>query len=219
MSVLLATSRGVSGTYSDGTIKVTLTFEPSDRMAVMELMGEPGASVAVARISPGAAKADTIKKAASPYGQEAKALRLSGFFRSPEVWVAVGTDDDYRAWLRLHDCISCGAPAPSEAAHVRSVADGAGTGIKPTYSAVPLCQKCHQIQHTGGIVAMTGAKDVTTAREQLQQERIRFVEEWAWEVSKHNFEDDSYSRIPPEEVLAWAEKHGIERYLPQEYRP
>ena len=54
------------------------------------------------------------------------------------------------AFIRQLPCVACGKAAPSEAAHVRSGADGA-TGMKPSdrYS-VPLCSSCHELQHQFG---------------------------------------------------------------------
>ena len=54
------------------------------------------------------------------------------------------------AFVRSLPCLSCGAGAPSEAAHVRSGTDG-GMGAKPSdrYS-LPLCGACHARQHRQG---------------------------------------------------------------------
>jgi glutamate/tyrosine decarboxylase-like PLP-dependent enzyme len=48
----------------DGTIAVTLHFEPKDRTAVMRMMGEPGASIACARLKDGHAAAPAAPKTA-----------------------------------------------------------------------------------------------------------------------------------------------------------
>ena len=56
-------------------------------------------------------------------------------------------DKAYLAWLRTKFCMICGANPPSQAAHVRLGGRG-GTGIKPLFSAVPLCANCHGIQHS-----------------------------------------------------------------------
>jgi hypothetical protein len=53
-------------------------------------------------------------------------------------------------FIRLLPCVACGKGAPSEAAHVRTGADG-GTGMKPgDRYAVPLCTACHAKQHRVG---------------------------------------------------------------------
>jgi len=54
------------------------------------------------------------------------------------------------AFLRQLPCVACGKAAPSEAAHVRTAADG-GVGMKPADRyAVPLCTTCHVKQHQMG---------------------------------------------------------------------
>jgi len=54
------------------------------------------------------------------------------------------------AFLRQLPCVACGKAAPSEAAHVRTAADG-GVGMKPADRyAVPLCTTCHVKQHRMG---------------------------------------------------------------------
>lgn len=46
-------------------------------------------------------------------------------------------------FIRSLPCLKCGAPAPSEAAHIRIGTDG-GTGLKPSDKfAAPLCHRCH----------------------------------------------------------------------------
>ena len=54
------------------------------------------------------------------------------------------------AFVRQLPCVACGKAAPSEAAHVRTGADG-GVGMKPgDRYAVPLCTACHAKQHWVG---------------------------------------------------------------------
>lgn len=65
-------------------------------------------------------------------------------------------DKHYRDWLTYQPCCVCGGgewhngTLRSQAAHVRRVSKGAGTGIKPAYQCVPLCHKCHHMQHQHG---------------------------------------------------------------------
>lgn len=48
---------------ADGTVAVTLHFEPKDRVAVMTMMGAPGSPIACARLPDGYAQADAKPKA------------------------------------------------------------------------------------------------------------------------------------------------------------
>lgn len=60
------------------------------------------------------------------------------------------------AYIRTLACISCGAPPPSEAAHIRLGLAG-GMGLKPAdTSTVPLCDACHRLQHQIGEVKFWG---------------------------------------------------------------
>jgi hypothetical protein len=61
------------------------------------------------------------------------------------------------AFVRQLPCVACGKAAPSEAAHVRTAADG-GVGMKPADRyAVPLCTTCHAKQHRMGELSFWSA--------------------------------------------------------------
>ena len=63
-------------------------------------------------------------------------------------------DERYLAFVRRQSCCVCGAPAPSDAAHVRyqSLLDGkrsTGLAEKPDDRwAVPMNRSCHRLQHS-----------------------------------------------------------------------
>lgn len=61
-------------------------------------------------------------------------------------------DQAYLEWLRGQPCIVCWR-TPSEAAHVRLNGRG-GMGMKPLFSAVPLCHQHHHQQHTKGHLSL-----------------------------------------------------------------
>ena len=133
---------------ADGTIRVQIDIEPIHKAQFHKLFPDIDMPIAIAPLVPVAEgiQDQEITHNTTPisiygnYGQQAKELRLSSFFRRPEVWRAVGSDQEFLDWLRTQDCIvrssiHCG---PVVAAHVRRVANGSGTGIKPEYSAIPL---------------------------------------------------------------------------------
>lgn len=69
-------------------------------------------------------------------------------------------DKAFLAYIRHLPCAVCGAWADyvngqgvSEAAHIRR-ASNSGTGIKPLFSAIPLCHACHSKQHQHGETAL-----------------------------------------------------------------
>lgn len=53
----LAGAVGALRMLADGSVSVTIIFEPKDRVAVMTLMGQPGAPIACARLADGYAQA------------------------------------------------------------------------------------------------------------------------------------------------------------------
>jgi hypothetical protein len=69
-----------------------------------------------------------------------------------------GTESDYLAWLRRWpSCLSDtyerweDGQGYCEAAHVRMVHLGSGTGLKPEYMAIPLTHDEHRMQHEKGM--------------------------------------------------------------------
>jgi hypothetical protein len=100
---------------------------------------------------------------------------------------------------------------PSQAAHVRRVANGAGTAIKPPYSAIPLCNEDHSAQHQHGESAIGG-------KEKVDKLRLDSVKQWAWETMRAIFDVESMREANPADVLAWAKAHRIDRHLPVCYR-
>lgn len=202
-------------TLVDGTVRINLDVEPIYRDTAMFLFGEPGVTVAVARLTPEAAHQTLQEQNMALYSNEAKALRLSSFFRSPEIWRAIGTDAEFLAWLRQQKCAYCHAEPnehkPTEAAHVRRVAEGAGVAIKPDYCAIPLCHTHHSLQHAQGESALGG-------KEWFDKKRVEYVTRWAWELLKQQLGYSSWKQVPPDTLYAWAELKGVLTYLPPEYR-
>jgi len=221
-TVAIAFTTHTLKTLVDSTVRLTIDIEPKDAIDVMRLFGRKGTVGAMALMPKDVARRqqqnDFIKESA-PYGQQAKRLHESGFFRNPEVWRAVGTDETFLKWVRTQPCRKCKAEPPNVAAHVRSVAAGSGTGIKPPYHSLPLCDHHHnQVQHDQGICALTGKADKYEARELLNRWAVETVESWAKLSIKTATGYEHLNELPPIELLAWAEKKGIDRYLPEEYR-
>ena len=218
-AVVPAVSRTLR-TLADGTVRLQIDFEPNDRAAAMDLFSDPGTPLAVAALSQEASVAH-LRKAPGralkgPYGDDARALHASGFFRVPEVWRALGTDKEYLEWCKGQPCCVSGkifGPHNGDivAAHVRRIADGAGTGIKPDFSAIPLCASHHHEQHQKGESALGG-------KEQFNTQRIIHLEKWAHERLCEVLEVESLTEASPEALLHWATNHEVERYLPREIR-
>lgn len=210
-------SLAVSGAYvrlrtlADGTPRVEIDLDCTIESAA-QLFTEPGVMVALARLHH-----NKIQKAEADlhqFGQQAKALKLSGFFRAPEVWRAVGTDEEFLAWVSKQSCCAstngfCNGDVV--AAHVRRIADGAGTGIKPEYAAIPLCHLHHSRQHEQGESALGG-------KEWMDHQRLIHVERWAWDTLKEKLGYASMGDISPAIISQWAADHQVYHYLPMVYR-
>lgn len=208
-------------TLVDGTVRLKIDFEPRYRESVMRQLGEPGTPIAVVQLDLETAQTQMQQefidgqKIKTEYGEQAKALRLSSFFRTPIAWRAIGNDQTFLTWLRRQPCAYCQTTPnehnPIEAAHVRRVANGAGVAIKPEYSAIPLCHQHHALQHQQGESALGG-------KEWFDKKRIEFVSGWAWEALKTQLGFSSWSEVPPTNLCQWAQQHDLEHYLPNEYR-
>lgn len=170
------------------------------------------------------------KEGERKYGQHARALMLSGFFKEPAVYMQVGKDRDFLQWLKSQRCVVTGAETV-DVAHVREIAAGAGVGIKPEYSAIPLSRQMHRhVQHQQGIVYLYRVahgkstnltwsdEDIKIARRWLQDKVRRHIVGWAWETLRKQLGYESWSEVPPEKLRAWAHHHDVTELLPDEYQ-
>ena len=208
----IATIDAIRTRVSTGDAIIALAIPIEKANQISGLMGKVGHSVGVAF-----AEVEKVPHRGN-YGMEARALKLSSFFQSPDVWKQIGTDEQYLNWVRGQPCSVCGnfnyledGREVCEAAHVRRVEAGAGTGIKPKYSAIPLCHQHHKLQHQKGESAIGG-------QEELDKMRMFHVEQWAWDTLKHKLGYDSWKYVPPNVLKGWADDHNLLKYLPEEYR-
>ena len=206
---------------ADGTLRIQIDIEPRDKRQFHELFPEIDMPVAVAPLVP---VAEGIKHAmgnngnvAHKYGQQAKELRLSSFFRRPGVWRAVGADQEFLDWIKTQPCEVMSAQCNGDIVpmHVRRVANGAGTGVKPPYSAIPGCHFHHSLQHQQGESAIY-------PREWWDKKRIEYLVKWCWWSLKGQLGYDSWSEVPPEVLSEWAFEHNVAgkdggMWLPRSY--
>ena len=216
MTAIAATRRSYRELV-DGTLRVQIDVEPNDKAGFLQMFPEPGAPMGLAALKPVDAvwtPSQPLEAAPVPsFGEYAKALRLNGFCRAPEVWRAVGTDAEFLGWLRGHPCHVIGSSCNGDvvAAHVRRIANGAGTAIKPEYSAIPLCDHHHKLQHAHG-------ESAVMLKEEWDKARIEYVEDWCWDTLKAVLGKSTMAAVSPQELLGWAQKHSVDRYLPACYR-
>jgi hypothetical protein len=69
----------------------------------------------------------------------------------------------------------------------------------------------HDVQHQRGETALK-------PREWFEEKRIEYVHRWCWEALKDELCYASWGYVPPDHLLAWAEKHDLVKYLPGCYR-
>lgn len=205
-------------TMADGSLRVQIDFPPSDMVNAVRAFGAPGSPVFVGRSTTEVALETGRPK--GEYGELARALKLSGFFRTPKVWAAIGSDEDYLDWLKnqksalsneyswIDEQTGEGHCVP---AHYRRVERGSGTGIKPAYSAIPLTHDEHQLQHNKG-------HDAIGTELWWEKKCIEHVAKWCWETLKLKFMYASWSEVPPETLYNWCQENNLGDYLPMEYR-
>lgn len=215
LAILPATT-GTLRTLVDGTLRLTVEFEPKDGIKALKMFPRPGIRLHCSLLNQETEKDLMQKECASLYCHEAKELRLSGFFMRPDVWKRVGTDDEFLTHLRQQPCLFCRADGPSEAAHVRRIANGAGIGIKPQYSAIPLCHECHAKQHSQGESVFSNSE--ITGKDLINRKRIHYVTEWAWGKLKNKLGYKSFTEMPPAVLKQWAIDNEVVQYLPREYK-
>lgn len=192
----------------DGSILLTLSFSKDQSRFAAAFMERQDQKV-------GVAFTDCVQKLGNEYGDYAKDLKISAFFRMPAVWQHIGSDEEYLAWLRKQRCAYTnelgGENDSIDAAHVRRVSDGSGVGLKPKYSAIPLKHSIHVLQHNSG-------ESFLKDQEWFDKKRIEYVSEWAWETLKNKLGYDSWAAVPPILLCNWSSERGLFDYLPSRYK-
>lgn len=166
-------------------------------------------------------------KIPAPYGAHSYALRQSRVLTSEPFLRAIGTDQQYHAWVQCQP--SCISHQYSEyvygsgrciAAHVRR-AGQAGTGYKPPYQQIPLTNEEHMIQHQHGeaeLLLRTGVMDATTAtasavREWFDAQVTTHRHQWAWATLKHRLGYKHWNEVPPYVLINWCSKNNLAHTL------
>ena len=215
----LIVTRRPAKEMADGTLRVQFDVEPNDRRQFLNMFPDNGDPIAIAALSREAVLAHQqgrqfaeAKPSKGDHGQFAQWLVQSGFFRRPEVWKFLGTDKDFLDWLKREPCCIGTKDCKGDivAAHVRRIADGAGTAIKPEYSAIPMCDAHHQMQHTQG-ESSVGGKDF------CDRKRILFVGEWAKGRFKNRASVESLAALSPYDFEAAMRASGINTNIPIEF--
>lgn len=188
-------------------------------------------------------KVATVKvKEVKPFGAQASELYRTGFFYAPAVLEAIGTDAEFLGWIRAQPCAVTGVrdyhtdeatgitTERCDPAHVRTVANGAGTGIKPPYCAIPLVHEMHVLETIHGKSALYvyahpdkkhnehPEETARLASEWMDGLRNKYVVEWASTTLAWKLGAASMGFVQPTELRLWAIDHGVEYFLPAAYK-
>ena len=212
-------------TLTDGTVRLQIDIEPNDAVVAMTLFGCPSTPVALAQLSQEFAIEDQrAKTIASEQGLLAKALHRSSFLRRAEVAQVLGSDDLFQKWVRQKPCVVSGAETEIEFSHVRRLNRGAGMGIKPRFSGVPMHRDIHRNQHQHGEHEMLkkylgqASLRQEDAKQRLEDKSSRYLMEWCKERLKKKFNVKSTTELDYKKLCLWSEDNGIFNLLPDEIK-
>lgn len=185
MTALQGFSAGVKD-MADGSLRITIEFDPRFAKDAFSLFGSRGTPIAVAALTSGASVAasqsEVVAEPKKEPNQLARKLMIDGYFRNPKLWrlvdeAGIYTQKQHKAFIEQCNCLgsvdtfskSIGCNGDIVLHHCRD-ASNSGTGIKPSdFYGVPLCHSHHSYVHSGieryaseGIMAK--AVDYTASR-------------------------------------------------------
>lgn len=195
---------------ADGSLRVYMDIVEKDKQKFQQLFPTLGMAVAMVPLT----DVQEIKTNKGQYGDYARQLRLSAFFRTPKVWTLMGTDEEFREWIMTQpSAVSRGMDWDEGqgrwvcvAAHVRR-SDESGTGIKADYACIPLMWDEHEKQHREGESSLM-------PQEWWEKKRLEYVVAWCWERMKEELGVESMADASPEMIHAWAKERDVENLLP-----
>ena len=213
-------SSSKASTMADGSLRLQIDIMPNDAQQAFKMFGTPGSAIALARLTDEIAVDNERpgKPEKGLYGEWARSLVASGFFRAPKIWEGIGTDKEFLEWVKMqksavsgefsefHDTGECFCVA----AHVRHVELGSGTAEKPPYAAIPLTKAEHDLCHQKGDIAIGD-------REWWDKKRIKYVSQWAYETLKAKMGYGSYTDMAPSRLIEWAKQRNLDYLLPSNY--
>ncbi len=197
-----------------------LKFRLADPSQLAVFRGLKGESLPVAIGKPDieAAAAPPKKPEKGPYGEYWKKLMAGWNVEGEHVFLTdftsvlelLGTDTNFLGWLHQEPCCVVGSRHDGDivAAHVRRVNKGAGQGIKPKFSAVPMCDGHHRLQHSQGESAVGG-------REFFDKQAQNYRAKWFFLLLKQKFGVDSLTHLKPQDFLDWLHENEKIKYLPE----
>lgn len=169
-----------------------------------------GHSVAVVLVNSESVAAQ--KESYKPFSDHYARLDDVQFFSAWSVLEAAGSDEEFLEWVKWQPCVVTKKKNhedlikedanPVVAAHVRRVKHGAGTSKKPPYSAIPLTNALHQLQHNRG-------ESAVVAQEKWDFYRDAHVTTWCKDRIATALGYENITQVPPDKFFIWAEEHGL----------
>lgn len=208
--------------------------KPGENRWVGVALLNPDCLVTPAPAVASAAEGEKLSKSKGEYGDYAAKLYKSYFMRNEKVCAALGTTEQFKAWIQKQEsCISGkqdyigmdSGEMRCEESHVERVAAGHGKGIKAPYHSVPLTHEEHKLRHgvNGGELAclqkfMPAARydDVEEAKQWFGKKAIEYREKWVHERLLAELGYQHLNECPPVAIRAFAEEHDLTALLPQE---
>jgi hypothetical protein len=193
-------------TLADDTLRLTIDVEPRDAAEAFRYFGQRGVHGAIALL------ADNQELTPEVPSWSAE-LHRRNFFCADTVLRALGLESEYKSWIEAQPCANCGKQdydgpdGRCTYAHVRR-AGQAGTGYKPPYRAIPLCDTCHHKQHQHGESALEVDFDKALGG---------YLNRWGHDRLREAL-GGKLKEIPFDTFLAWAEKNELEDVLPSTLR-
>lgn len=207
MSAISGTRRSMKE-LSDGTVRVQIDIDPQFRDQFFAAFGQIDMPVALAPLA-----ADFEQNMPETDGRWVSALYKSGWWFNPKVLAALGTDDEYRAWIQRQPSAYSGlfseyvnGEGRCIAAHVRRAGES-GMGYKAGYACIPLTDAEHQQQHRDGESALGG-------QAWFDGRRAHYVQQWAHERLRTALGVESLKQASPVRFCDWAESRGLTTTLP-----
>lgn len=236
----------LQATYSDFKLiktrsVISLSFEaPIEHAGIVhDVLGIPvpgkEIGVGIARLNNDASIMREIEEkmkpsSKAPYGEYAAKLYKSYFMRNEKVCAALGTVEQFKAWIQKQEsCISGkqdyigmeSGEMRCEESHVERVAAGHGKSIKAPYHSVPLTHDEHQLRHQKGEAFLFDRRHIMIgspemAKNWFDKKAMEYREKWVHERLLAELGYQHLNECPPTAIRAFAEEHDLTAFLPQE---
>lgn len=148
-----------------------------------------------------------LQKKIKEYGDAMNALKLSGFFKQPNVWKAIGTEEEYIDYIKNEKCLFHNHQCYDIQAFKMNNED------VRHYAYVPLCIK-HAEQAKNDINSIPGGIKCLNMRHSI------LIYEWAMKKLTDilGYDEPNLYVLNPSKVLFWAIENKLNVYIPTSFK-